>query len=84
MSDKHDAKAHLKMQKFKIERLGEDTLLAMAQAPGCKCWDKLKYKSKEAGADPKLDMELNFKGFLQSHKDALDAFDNAIANLEEE
>jgi hypothetical protein len=83
VSDKDDAKANLKMQRFKIERLGEDTLLAMAQAPGCKCWDKLNYKNQE-GADVKLDMELNFKGFLQSHRLALDAFDSAIAKLEEE
>lgn len=78
-----EKKSKLKLQKFKIERLGEDTLLSMAKAPGCKCWDKLIFKSED-GADPKLDMELNFKGFLNSHRLALNAFDSAIARLEEE
>ena len=65
----------LKVEKFKIHRLGEETLLAMARHPYCKCWDK-------TGSDHELQNNINWKGFFNSLLDTLDAYEEVIKNLE--
>ena len=75
-----EAQSEIKKNFFKLHRLTEDTLFIMAQAPGCKCWDKIDQQNQ--GESVKHEAELNFKGFLNACFDAWLAHKKTIKNLD--